>query len=86
MKHRIKNTPIIRVEVRVEPNHDASQIIWSMHASDGTKASGFAKSASDAMHDAAAFVEAMLQPRIDGLWKKPKLLLASTDSKVQSDE
>jgi hypothetical protein len=70
---RISKTPVIRVEVRVEPNYDGSYILWAITASDGTKASGFANSAPDAMHDAAAFVEAMLQPRIGGLSKKAGL-------------
>lgn len=70
---RIKNTPVIRVEVRVEPNVDGSHILWNIRADDGTKASGFAKTASDALHDSAAFVEAMLQPRVAGFYHKPEL-------------
>lgn len=79
---RIKNTPVIVVEVRVEPNHDGSQILWNIRADDGTKSSGFAKSASDALHDSAAFVEAMLQPRAGGLFNKPELRVVN-HSEVQ---
>jgi hypothetical protein len=79
MNSRIAKTPVIKIEVRVEPNHDGSHILWNIQASDGTKSSGFAKTAHDAMCDAAAFVEAMLQPRVGGLMRKPELRLAKYD-------
>jgi hypothetical protein len=61
------------ITVRVEPNRQGSHIIWNVRAEDGTEAHGFAKSPADAMRDAAAFVEAMMQPRLGGLWKRPEL-------------
>lgn len=61
------------VTVRIEPNHNGSSIVWNINASDGTKSSGHAKCPADAMRDAAAFVEAMMQPRVGGLWTKPEL-------------
>lgn len=72
-QNRIKNTPIIKVDVRIEPNHDGSHILWCVSCSDGTKSSGFAKNAPDAIRDSALFVEAMLQPRIGGIFKKTKI-------------
>lgn len=67
---RIEKTPI--VIVRIEPNHNASRIVWNITASDGTKSSGFANCSADAMRDAAAFVEAMMQPRVGG-FHRPEL-------------
>jgi hypothetical protein len=61
------------VEVRIEPNAVGTHLVWNIVASDGTKSSGFAKCHADAMLDAAAFVEAMTQPRSGGLWKRPDL-------------
>jgi hypothetical protein len=68
---RIKDMPI--VEVRIEPNAAGTHLVWNISASDGTKSSGFAKCHADAMRDAAAFVEAMTQPRAGGLWGRPDL-------------
>lgn len=67
---RIAKMPV--VTVRIEPNQDASQIVWNITASDGTKSSGFAKCTTDAMRDASAFVEAMMQPRVGG-FQRPEL-------------
>ncbi len=67
----VKGLPVI--EVRIEPNAQGSHLVWSIRASDGTKASGFAKCHADAMRDAAAFVEAMAQPRRGGLFVRPSL-------------
>jgi hypothetical protein len=61
------------VEVRIEPNAQGSHLVWNIRASDGTKASGFAKCHADAMRDAAAFVEAMTQPRRGGIGTRPEL-------------
>lgn len=68
---RIRDMPVI--EVRIEPNVQGTHLLWRVSASDGTKASGFAKSHADAMRDAAEFAEAMAQPRIGGLGTKPSL-------------
>lgn len=65
---RIKGLPTIVVTVRIEPNAAGSHVLWSVHGSDQTKANGFAKSPGDAMRDAAAFVDAMAQPRVGGLF------------------
>ena len=73
MPDRIKDTPRYKVEVAVEPNHNGQFICWRVQGSDGTQANGLAKSAADAMHDCADFVEAMMQPRIGGFLKKPEL-------------
>ena len=73
MDKRISKTPVIEVTVRIEPNHSGTHIIWSMWSSDGTRSSGLAKSAPDAMRDSAAFVDAMLQPRVGGLLVKPEI-------------
>lgn len=70
-RNRIRKTPV--VTVRIEPNHDASQIVWNINASDGTKSSGFAKCTADAMRDATAFVEAMMQPRLGGMMHKAEM-------------
>jgi hypothetical protein len=67
------------IEVRIEPNLQGTHVLWSIRAADGTKANGFAKSASDAMHDAAAFVEAMTQRRRGGLWTPPTLRVVGDD-------
>ena len=72
---RYSGTPV--VEVRVEPNGDGTQILWHIYDRDGTKSSGFASSPADAMRDAAAFVEAMMQPRVGGLFVKPELKVVS---------
>ena len=64
---RIKQAQIINVVV--QPNHDGSQILWEVRGSDGTQSNGFAQSAADAMRDAATFVEAMMQPRVGGMWR-----------------
>ena len=61
---RVKGAPVI--DVRIETNVQGTHLIWNVTASDGTKASGFAKCHADAMRDAAAFVEAMAQPRAPG--------------------
>lgn len=65
------------VTVRIEPNYDGSSIVWNIMASDGTKSCGHAKCPADAMRDAAAFVEAMMQPRVGGLRRKPELKVIS---------
>ena len=67
----IKDMPVI--EVRIEPNVSGTHLLWRVSASDGTKASGFAKCHADAMRDAAEFAEAMAQPRIGGLGTRPGL-------------
>lgn len=74
-KTTISKMPI--VTVRIEPNMEGNSIIWHISASDGTKSSGHAKCLADAMRDAAAFVEAMMQPRVGGLWTKPELKVVS---------
>lgn len=61
------------VTVRIEPNAGGSHIVWCVHGSDGTEARGFAQCPADAMRDAAAFVEAMMQPRVGGLHRTPDL-------------
>ena len=61
------------ITVRVEPNAQRTHVLWSVRAEDGTQASGYARSAGDAMRDAAAFVEPMTQPRRGGLRAKPGL-------------
>ena len=68
---KIKHMPVVKV--RIEPNAAGNSIIWNIMADDGTKASGHAKCPADAMRDAAEFVEAMMQPRVGGLWVKPEL-------------
>ena len=67
------------IEARFEWNLSGSQIVWSVWASDGTRASGFAKSHVDAMRDATAFVEAMAQPRVGGMGKQPGLRVIGED-------
>ncbi|WBV42761.1 hypothetical protein [Pseudoroseomonas cervicalis] len=68
----IASFPVIAV--RIEPNADGTHILWRVSASDGTQASGFARTPGDAMRDAAAFADAMSQPRHSGgLWGKPGL-------------
>jgi len=61
------------ITVRIEPNYGGETLVWNIQASDGTRASGFARTHADAMRDAAAFVEAMAQPRLGGLRSKPVL-------------
>lgn len=75
---RIKDMPI--VEVRIEPNVQGTHLVWNIRASDGTKASGFAKCHADAMRDAAAFVEAMAQPRVGGMFTKRELRVVGDDA------
>ncbi len=76
-RKRIKALPTI--EVRIQPNMDGTDLIWSISASDGTRASGFAQCHADAMRDAAAFAEAMAQPRLGGrsVLVKPALRVVS---------
>jgi hypothetical protein len=71
MSGRLRRLPT--VTLRIEPNAAGSHLVWNITADDGTKSSGFAKSHADAMRDAAAFVEAMTQPRAGGLFTKPEL-------------
>ena len=76
----IKEMPALIV--RVEPNVQGTHILWSVsqaHTYDGTVAKGFAATPAEAMRDAAEFVEAMMQPRLGGLFKKPELKLLSGD-------
>ena len=61
------------VTVRIEPNAMGSKIIWRIESNDGTKAHGLANCPAEAMRNAAAFVEAMMQPRVGGLFEKPEL-------------
>jgi len=69
-----------QIRVRIEPNMSGTHIVWEVRADDGTKASGFAQSAGDAMRDATAFVEAMSQPRVGGgLWRQTGPRLVTTD-------
>lgn len=68
---RIKDMPVVKV--RIEPNLQGTHILWRVETDDGAKASGFARSPGDAMYDAAAFVEAAMQPRRGSLWGKPGL-------------
>lgn len=75
---RIKDLP--RIEVTIEPNVQGTQLVWNIRASDGTKASGFAKCHADAMRDAAAFVEAMAQPRVGGMFTKRELRVIGEDA------
>jgi hypothetical protein len=70
------------VTVRIEPNAMGSRLLWTSQSSDGTSCSGFAASYGDAMRDAAAFVEAMAQPRVGGLFKKPALHVIEGGEKV----
>lgn len=77
-RRRIKGMPT--VTVRIEPNMAGTHLLWNIVASDGTKSSGFAKCHADAMRDAAAFVEAMTQPRRGGLWTKPALRVVGEEA------
>jgi hypothetical protein len=75
---RVKAAPVITV--RVEPNLQNTHVLWSVRADDGTHANGYARSAGDAMHDAAAFVEAMTQPRRGGMWTKQELRVVDKEA------
>jgi len=61
------------VEVRIEWNLGRSKVVWNVRDNSGATASGFADSHVDAMRDAAAFVEAMAQPRVGSCFEKTDL-------------
>jgi hypothetical protein len=61
------------VEVRFEWNLGRTKVVWNMRDNTGTTATGFADCHVDAMRDAAAFVEAMAQPRSGSAFSKSDL-------------
>jgi hypothetical protein len=69
-------TPLV-VEVRFEWNLGRTKVVWNMHDNAGTTATGFADCHVDAMRDAAAFVEAMAQPRAGSAFTKSDLRVVS---------
>lgn len=80
-RRRIKDMPAI--VVRVEPNAQGTHILWHVEDAyfhNGTRANGFAQSPAEAMRDAAEFVEAMMQPRLGGLFKKLELRVVGESS------
>lgn len=69
---RHASRPLV-VNVRVEWNLARNKVVWNVSDNSGCTASGFADSHVDAMRDAAAFVEAMAQPRAGDLFAKTEL-------------
>jgi hypothetical protein len=61
------------VEARFEWNLGRTKVVWRVRDNAGTEANGFADNHVDAMRDAAAFVEAMAQPRVGSLFQKTGL-------------
>lgn len=61
------------IQARFEWNLGRTKVVWNVRDNSGCEAHGFADNHVDAMHDAAAFVEAMAQPRIGNCFEKAEL-------------
>lgn len=75
---KVEAFPALEISMRVEVNHNASRVLWSLRCDDGTKANGFARNRLEAIAKAVAFIEAI--EKSSGATAGPTLVVDNGDA------